>query len=153
VAVSVDLLPGFLAYNATYEAPPAEPAILARLPRDERVVVDVKSDYYGLGVANYLMMYGLSTPSGYVSQYPRIYQELVDAIGGIAVDHGVDWSAKEERALKLLNVRVLVTRDGSGSLTPNPPALDSPSRCARAPSVLPATNPRRGLDTAVCGFH
>jgi hypothetical protein len=122
VAVAADLLPGFLAYNATYEAPPPEPSLLARLPRDERVVVDVTSDYYQTRGDNFLMMHGLSTPSGYVSQYPRVYQELVGAIGGVAVDHGVRWTAKDERALKLLNVRVVVTRDGERRLDALPRA-------------------------------
>jgi hypothetical protein len=122
IAVVADLLPGFAAYNPSYEPPLPEPELIARLPRDERVLADLKSAYFEIGVSNYLMMYGCSTPSGYVSQYPRITLEFSEALGGRATDHGVDWSRADERALRMLNVSRVVTRDGERRLDPLPRA-------------------------------
>jgi hypothetical protein len=109
IAIAGDLLPGFLAYNATYEPFPPEPAALGRLPRDGRVLVDWESPYYRRDVCNVLMAYGLSTPTGYASQIPRATGELVRALGGRAGDRTLKLRAGETRALRALNVRAVLT--------------------------------------------
>jgi hypothetical protein len=122
MAIAADLLPGFLLYNASYDPLPPEPAAIRRLPRDERVLVDIESPHYRAGVGNYLMAYGCSTPSGYVSQFPRVYGELVQALGGRADDHRIEFPAEERRGLRALNVAAILTVRGEERIDPIPRA-------------------------------
>lgn len=121
-AVLGDLLPGFLAYNAAHGPPPPEPPALARLPREERVVVQLESPYYRFAFRNYLLMYGRSTPGGYASLFPRRYAELAEALGGTVGDRSVEFDAGDERAFRLLNVGAVLTREGERRVEPLPRA-------------------------------
>ena len=112
IAIAGDLLPGFLAYNATHGPLPPEPAALSRLPRDRRVVVDWESPYYRTGVTNFLMAYGLSTPSGYASQIPRATAEMVRALGAHAGDRSIEVRAGDARAIRALGVGAVLTPQG-----------------------------------------
>ncbi len=111
-AVLADLLPGFLAYNASHGPLPPAPGAFAALPREDRVVSTLASAYWKRDLTNYLMLYGLSTPTGFASQYPQAYAELVAALGGDVLERSVYLKEEDRRALRMLNVRALLTPEG-----------------------------------------
>lgn len=111
-ALLVDLLPGFLAYNAAHAPLPAAPPVIASLPERDRAVFALESAYWRFLFRNHLMPYGHETPSGFASLYPRRTSELAVALGGVADSRGVHFPEGAGRAFRLLNVRTLVTRDG-----------------------------------------
>lgn len=121
-AVAVDLIPTFLSYNHSHELPPPEPAVLARLPRSDRVLVCIPSAYWHEEIRNYLMYYGLSTPVGFASQFPRPYAEMVTALGGMGFDRWTVLDPKNERTLDVLNVASVLTAEGEVRRTPFPRA-------------------------------
>jgi hypothetical protein len=111
-AILGDLLPGLLAYNPTYDSLPQEPEALARLSREDRVLIPLVTPYRRVEFGNFAAIYGCSTPEGYGSQYPRIYGELVAALGGTAEERRVRIGPDQNRLLRTLNVRQLLGADG-----------------------------------------
>jgi len=104
-AILGDLLPGMLAYNPSYEPLPPEPPALARLTRQDRVLIPLVTPYRLIEFGNFATLYGCSTPEGYGSQYPRIYGELVQALGGVAEERRVRIEPRQTRTLRALDVR------------------------------------------------
>lgn len=121
-AIAADLLPGWLAYNAAQPPLPPEPAEMARLPRGDRVLVGFVTPYWKIGVHNTLMLYGLSTPSGFASQYPRAYAEFAAAAGAETGPRAVRWRPADARILRALNVAVVLDERGSTALPALPRA-------------------------------
>jgi hypothetical protein len=76
------------------------------------VLVDWESPYYRVGVSNFLMAYGLSTPTGYASLIPRVTGEMVRALGGRAGDRSIELKATDRRALRALGVGAVLTPHG-----------------------------------------
>jgi hypothetical protein len=112
VAILGDLLPPLLAYNPTYDPLPPEPEALAQLTREDRVLIPLVTPYYRVEFGNFATIYGCSTPEGYGSQYPRIYGELVGALGGLAEERRVRMGPDRKRLLRTLNVRQVLDADG-----------------------------------------
>lgn len=112
VAILGDLLPPLLAYNPTYDPLPPEPEALARLTREDRVLIPMVTPYRRVEFGNFAAIYGCSTPEGYGSQYPRIYGELVRALGGLTEERRVRVGPEQTRLLRTLNVRQLLTAEG-----------------------------------------
>lgn len=104
----VDLLPFFLLYNPAYPPLPPPAPVVAALPRDSRIVVDLPSGYWKEPFRNLASLSGHETPSGHASQYPRTYAEMCLALGVRPLRFG----SGNPRALRALNVGHLVTRDG-----------------------------------------
>jgi hypothetical protein len=121
-AILADLLPGFLAYNPTFEGLPPEPPALARLPRQERSIVTLESAYLRRGFRNYLAFYGRPTPEGFQSLVPRTYAELAGALGGRTGEASVEFDLDAPRALRLLGVRAALTPKGDVRLDSLPRA-------------------------------
>ncbi|HYF00346.1 MAG TPA: hypothetical protein VEJ18_15605, partial [Planctomycetota bacterium] len=117
-ALAVDLLPFFLAYNASHAPmPPPAPAVAA-LPRDARILVDTPSAYWKATFRNYASLSGHETPSGHASQYPRIYTEMTRALGA----QPSALRANHARALRALNVGWVLTPEGARAVDALPRA-------------------------------
>jgi len=112
VAILGDLLPGMLAYNATYGPLPPEPPALARLPREDRVLIPQVSSHYGIEFGNFATIYGCSTAEGYGSQYPRVYGELAQALGGTVEERRIRFTRHQLHAFFVLDVGTILEADG-----------------------------------------
>jgi len=113
-AILTDLLPGMLAYNATYPPLPPEPPMMAALPKDGRLRIALASSHYRIGIGNFSTVYGASTAEGYGSQYPRAYAELARCLDGQLAERRVVFS-RLAKAQFVLNGRSVIDEEGPRS--------------------------------------